>query len=371
MQITDTTRAWLVQNMPRTERAVAQLPDLKGVRMAMSMHLDIKMLPLVEGLRARGAELFITTCNPTTVRNEVVAAMQACGARVEAYKDMPEEEWNAAIRAGIEWGPTHLCEMGSDYTHYMTMHGMALPAVKAGLEATGSGINRLQGQLPPWPIFNWDDVPIKEGLHNRHMVGLTTWQAFFGRTLLSLHEKRVLVVGYGTVGQGLAASARAYGGQIMVAEIDPGRSLQAAYDGYLTGSVAELAPLADVIVTGTGARHVIPAAVIATLKNNCFLLNSGHRVDEIELDALTAHPHVDLVPMVTRYTLPSGKSVQLFAGGAMANLTAGEGDSLNAFDVTLALMAEGIGHIVGAGQNAAHGVHLLPQPVWERACPPA
>jgi adenosylhomocysteinase len=370
MDITDNTRAWLAQNMPRTIRAIAALPDLTGVRMAMNMHLDLKMLTLVEGLAARGAELFVTTCNPTTVRNEVADAMRACGAQVQAYKDMPDAEWHAAIKAGVEWGPTHLCEMGADYTHYLMTTGAALPSVKAGLEATGSGISRLQGKLPPWPIFNWDDVPIKEGLHNRHMVGLTTWQAFFGRTLLSLHEKRVLVVGYGTVGQGLAASARTYGGQVMVAEIDPGRGLQAAYDGWLTGSVAELAPLADVIVTGTGARHVIPISVIETLKDNCFLLNSGHRIDEIDIVALEAHPHEDIIPMVTRYALPSGKSVQLFAGGAMANLTAGEGDSLNAFDVTLALLAEGIGHIVGVGQAAAPGVHLLPQHVWERACPP-
>lgn len=371
MNITDNSRSWLAQNMPRTMRAVAGLPDLNGIRMAMNMHLDLKMLPLVEGLRARGAELFITTCNPTTVRNEVAEAMRAAGARVEAYKDMPDAEWQAAIRAGVEWGPTHLCEMGADYTHYLMTTGATLPSVKAGLEATGSGINRLQGKLPPWPIFNWDDVPIKEGLHNRHMVGLTTWQAFFGRTLLSLHEKRVLVVGYGTVGQGLAASARAYGGQVMVAEVDPGRLMQAAYDGWLTGSVGELAPLADVIVTGTGAHHVVPFAVMEQLKDGCFLLNSGHRIDEIEIAALAGMPHGDPVPMVRRYIMPSGKSVHLFAGGAMANLTAGEGDSLNAFDVTLALMAEGIGHIVGVGQDAPAGVHLLPQDVWQRACPPA
>jgi len=34
------------------------------------------------------------------------------------------------------------------------------------------------------------------------MVGLTTWTMFFERTWLSLHGKRVVVVGYGLVGQG-------------------------------------------------------------------------------------------------------------------------------------------------------------------------
>ena len=367
--MTEITPIWARVHMPRTARAVEKLPDMRGVRLAMNMHLDMKMLPLVEGLAGRGADLFITTCNPATVRNEVVDAMRATGARVEAFRDMPEDDWRAAIRAGLDWGPTHLCEMGSDYTHMLLSEGMTMPPVRAGLEATGSGINRLQGALPPWPIFNWDDLPVKEGLHNRHMVGLTTWNAFFTRTLLSLHEKTVLVVGYGSVGQGLAASARAFGGTVMVAEVDPARLLQARYDGYLTGTVAALAPLADVIVTGTGGHHVVPFSVITRLKDGCFLLNAGHRIDEIELAPLQDLPQIKALPAVTTYQISAENSIHLFVDGAMANLVGGEGDSLNAFDMTLAVMAEGIGHIVGDGEKAASGVHLLPRHVWERACP--
>lgn len=357
---------WVQTHMPRVMRAITRLPDLSHVRLAMNMHLDLKMLPLVRGLCDKGAQLYITTCNPTTVRDDVVQAMRSYGATVPAFAYMPDEAWNESILGGLDWAPTHLCEMGSDYTHALLQSGRPWPAVKAGLEATGSGINRLQGQLPPWPIFNWDDVPVKEDLHNRHMVGLTTWQAFFQRTLLSLHEKRVLVVGYGTVGQGLAASARAYGGTVMVAEVDPARAVQAAYDGWLTGSVEELAPLADVIVTGTGARHVLPWTVMQKLKNGCFLLNSGHRSDEMELAPLLEREVDAPVAFVTSHSLPSGNTVYLLAKGAMANLTAGEGDSLNSFDVTLAVMAEGIGHIVGSGVDASAGVHLLPREVWQR-----
>lgn len=367
--MTEITSRWAARHMVRLRRAIADLPDMSGIRLAMSMHLDMKMMSLVEGLAARGASLFITTCNPSTVRNDVVAAMRACGAQVEAWKDMPQEAWQAAIAAGLEWQPTHLSEMGSDFTHYLLTHDQPMPPVRAGLEATGSGVNRLQGKLPPWPIFNWDDLPVKEALHNRHMVGLTTWAAFFNRTLISLHEKTVLVIGYGSVGQGLAASARAFGGNVQVAEVDPARILQARYDGWQTGAVADLAPNADVIVTGTGARHVLPFNLIERLKDGCFLLNVGHRNDEIELDPLRALPAEQSLPTVATYALPDGREFHLFGGGSMANLTAGEGDSLNAFDMTLAVMVEGIGHIVGAGEHAEPGVHLLPRPVWERACP--
>ena len=56
------------------------------------------------------------------------------------------------------------------------------------------------------------------------------------------------------------------------------------------------------------------------------------------------------MPYVNAYQL-NEKTVYLLANGSMFNLTAGYGDSLNAFDVTLAVMAAGIGHIVGAGRG--------------------
>ena len=42
--------AWASQNMPRTLRQVAALPDLSEVRLACCMHLDMKMIPLVQGI---------------------------------------------------------------------------------------------------------------------------------------------------------------------------------------------------------------------------------------------------------------------------------------------------------------------------------
>ena len=368
MSVAESQMRWMELNMPRTRRAIADLPILEGVRLAMSMHLDAKMLPFVRGLLDHGAKLFITTCNPSTVRNDVVATMQDFGAEVFAHRDMAADELSRAIDSAIAWGPTHLCEMGADITCRILSSNNPATKIRAGLEATGSGISRLQGAGPHWPIFNWDDIPIKEGLHNRHMVGLTTWCAFFSQTYLSLHEKRVLVVGYGTVGQGLAATARAFGGAVMVAEIDAARLLQARYDGWVTGSVADLAPLSDVVVTATGAKNVLPWPLIQGLREGCFLMNSGHRADEIELAPLKATPTEQPLPHVTTHTLPNGRKIHLFAGGAMANLTAGEGDSLNAFDITLAAMTAGVAYIVGEGERAPAGVHLLPKDVWSRVC---
>lgn len=360
----DIELAWARRHMVRVKKALENLPDLRTVRLAMSMHLDLKTILLVEGLLEHKAQLYLVTCNPSTVRDEVVAYMGRIGAEAQAWHDMPEAAYQKATVDAIAWGPTHLCEFGADLTAAF-LEASQPAAVRASLEGTGSGIARLAGVRPPYPIFNWDDLPVKEGLHNRHMVGLTTWQTFFARTRLTLHGKKVAVIGYGLVGQGVAASARAFGGTVLVVEIDPARALQAAFDGWPVLSLAEALPQADVVVTVTGAKWVIPAESFQYLKDGTFLVNAGHRADEIDLAALNTYRHWTAVPHVEEYDL-DGKTVFLFAGGAMANLTAGEGDSLNAFDLTLALMVAGIGHIVGMGMEQPPGVYLLPRAVWEK-----
>ncbi|ROQ29781.1 adenosylhomocysteinase [Gallaecimonas pentaromativorans] len=355
--------AWASLHMPRTNAAVAALTDLSQVRLACNMHLDLKMAPLVTGLLDKGAKVFLTTCNPTTVQDDVVAYLVSKGAEAHAWRDMSEQDWSDSFDKALAWGPTHLCEMGADLTTRLHQSEQG-PAIVAGLEATGSGISRLGGVSPRYPIFNWDDLPVKEGLHNRHMVGLTAWHTFFQTTHLTLHEKTVIVIGYGLVGQGVAASAKAYGAQVQVAELDPARALQAKYDGWPVVDLAEAVKGADVIATATGAKGVLSERHLAVMKDGAFILNVGHVAQEIDVPFLKKHPHSQPMPHVNAYALP-GRTLYLLADGSMFNLTAGYGDSLNAFDVTLAVMASGIGHIVGAGQQAEPGLYLLPESAWK------
>ncbi|VTN10176.1 Adenosylhomocysteinase [Raoultella terrigena] len=98
------------------------------------------------------------------------------------------------------------------------------------------------------------------------MVGLTAWHTFFQTTHLTLHEKKVLVIGYGLVGQGVAAAAKAFGGQVMVAEIDPARRLQAAYDGWHVVELQDAMASADVIATATGAKKVVNSSALEKAK---------------------------------------------------------------------------------------------------------
>ena len=124
---------------------------------------------------------------------------------------------------------------------------------------------------------------------------------------------------------------------------------------------------ADVIATATGAYGVVNARHLDTMKDGAFILNVGHVAQEIDVPYLKDNASHSLpMPYVNAYNL-NGKTLFLLADGSMFNLTAGYGDSLNAFDVTLAVMAAGIGHIVGEGANSANGLYLLPESAWKAA----
>ncbi len=364
--------SWVRRNMPLTEEQIAALPTLTKVRLACSVHLEIKTLPFFEAFLEKGGEIFLATCNPQTVRDEVVNRLVSHGARAHAWRGMTGKDQDEAAQQALAWRPTHLYEMGANLVAWLmeaTLRGPQEASVVAGLEATGSGISRISallraGQELRFPVFNCDDVPIKEGLHNRHLVGVSTWQAFMEKTQLSLHGRRVLVVGFGLVGQGVAEAARAFGGTVSVADKDPARALFASYAGYRTGSLEDLAAEADVIVTATGRPGVLAARHIALLKEGCFLLNVGHAPDEIDVSALG--PRREVVPHVEEAE-PGGAKVYLFAGGSMANLTAGQGDPLNSFDITMATLAAGLRFLVSSeAARFPPGLHPLPRSAWEQ-----
>jgi adenosylhomocysteinase len=358
--------SWVRRNMPLTRAAVEALPDLRGVRLACSIHLEQKVAPAIEEMLRRGAAVFLTTCNPDTVRDSVVSHLAGAGAQGHAWKGMGSADRSEAVRRALAWGPTHLWEMGA--TLACAIPADAKQAPSAGLECTGSGISRLRalavaGAFPPFPVFDCDEVPIKEGLHNRYLVGQTLWQTFTHRTLLSLHRKRVLVVGYGPVGMGVALTARALGGTVSVAERDPARAVQARYEGFPAGTLEELLPSADVVVTATGARGVLAARHLPLLPDGCILLNVGHTADEIEVAALG--PLAPVIPFLEEARVGS-RTVYLFSGGSMANLVAGLGDTLNSFDITLATMIAGLGFVLSKDARAfLPGLHPLPRSAWE------
>lgn len=354
---------WLRDFTPATADAAASLPSLRDERLLVVCHLDLKMIPYFEALLKAGAEVQACAANPATTRDEVAEHLRTLGVDVPARRDDPPARHAAHLQAAIEAGPTLLSEMGADAS---AATGGRLESVRGGLEATGTGINRLQDLGLAYPVFDWDAAPVKQGLHNRHLVGLMAANTFLNVTGLSLYGKTVLVVGYGPVGRGAADAARSFGAIVEVCDADPAARLAAAHLGYPTPTLEQGLPRADVVFTATGRDGVVPLDALAACKSGVFLANLGHTGGELPADDLRGHLVDEPRPHVERCEL-GGKTIYLLSGGAMFNLAAGPGDPYDTFDLVTALVIEATGFLATEGVEYPPGIHPLPKKVQDRA----
>ena len=110
----DRALAWARAHMPRTQAQLARLPALDGVRLACSIHLTGHVFDSLAALLAHGAKLFLTTCNPATVQDDVIDALAERGAHGRPWRGMAAAAQAAAVADALAWQPTHLFEMGAD-----------------------------------------------------------------------------------------------------------------------------------------------------------------------------------------------------------------------------------------------------------------
>jgi adenosylhomocysteinase len=336
-----------------------------GERLLVVCHLDVKTVPYFEALVEKGAEVWAHAANPATTRDAVADHLGSMGVHARARKGDPPERHAAHLESAVAAGPTLLSEMGADAT--VATRGR-LQGVRGGIEATGTGIKRLAGLDLRYPVFDWDGVPIKQGLHNRHLVGLMATNTFLNVTGLSLYGKAALIVGYGPVGRGAADAARAFGAAVTVCDPDPAARLAAAHLGFpATPRLEEGLVGADVVFTATGRDGAVPFDALSSHgKSGAFLANLGHTSGELPVKAL--RPHLKDVPRphVGRYEV-EGKTLYLLAGGEMFNLAAGPGDPYDTFDLVTALMLEATGFLATDGVGYPPGIHRLPKEVQDRA----
>jgi adenosylhomocysteinase len=353
--------AWLRTFTPATALAASRLPSLAGERLLLVCHLDVKMVPLFEALTAAGAELRACAANPATTRDAVAEHLRAIGVHCPARENDPPERHARHLRSAIETRPTLLSEMGADAS---AATGGRLGSVRGALEATGTGVRRLRDLDLRYPVFDWDAVPIKQGLHNQHLVGLMALNTFLDVTGLSVYGKTVLVLGYGPVGRGVADAARSFGAAVKVHDPSPAARLAAAHLGYPTPDLHEALPGADLIITATGHDGALPPEVLHLCKHGAFLANVGHTSGELPIQRLKENVQDAPRPHVERCVV-DGKTLYLLAGGAMFNLAAGPGDPYDTFDLVTALMLEATSFLVTEGTEYPPGLHLLPKKVQD------
>ena len=98
-----------------------------------------------------------------------------------------------------------------------------------------------EGQAP-FPAINVNDSVTKSKFDNKYGCKEFLVDGIRRGTDVMMAGKAAVVLGYGDVGKGSAASLRGAGARVMVTEVDPICALQAAMDGFEVVTMEDAAP---------------------------------------------------------------------------------------------------------------------------------
>lgn len=318
----------------------------KGLKVALSVHLEAKTAHLCEVMAAGGAEMFVTGSNPLSTQDDVAAALVHQGMNVFALHGASPEEYERGIRKVIEAGPNIIIDDGGDLVNMIHENYKELiPNVIGGCEETTTGILRLrmmnrENKLR-FPMMLVNDADCKHLFDNRYGTGQSVWDGINRTTNLIVSGKTVVVAGYGWCGKGVAMRAKGLGAKVIVTEIDPIKAMEAVMDGFKAMSMKEAAKEGDIFVTVTGCEDVITEEHFLCMKDGAICCNAGHfdcevnvaRLKEIAVSEKPARQNIQ------EYKLSDGRRIYILAEGRLVNLAAGDGHPAEIMDMSFAIQA--------------------------------
>jgi adenosylhomocysteinase len=240
------------------------------------------------------------------------------GARVEAGEDdliaVPTSEEEEALFAQIRK------RIAESPGWFATQRDM----LKGVSEETTTGVHRLyqmveKGELP-FPAINVNDSVTKSKFDNKYGCKESLVDGIRRATDTMMAGKVAVVMGYGDVGKGSAASLRGAGARVKVTEVDPICALQAAMDGFEVVRLEDVISKADIFITTTGNKDVIRIEHMREMKDMAIVGNIGHFDNEIQVANLKNHKWTNIKDQVDMIELPSGNRIILLSEGRLLNL---------------------------------------------------
>ena len=322
---------------------------LKGITIAGCLHVTKETGILARTLKAGGAEVYLCGSNPLSTQDDVSAALVKEGINVFAWHGNTDEEFYWCIRECLKAKPNILIDDGADMI--VTAHKEFPELIEDGTiiacqEETTTGVKRFKamdkaGDLKV-PLFPVNDARCKNQFDNELGTGQGIVAAIYGMHVL-FAGKNVLIAGFGHCSSGMALRARGLGANVTVTEVDAIKALQAKFNGYNVMPIKEALPNADIILTATGCKHVIPPTkeMFGLLKDGVILGNLGHFDIEVPTKELYEYAK-EINPVrkdVEELIFPDGKKVYLLAKGRLANLVLSEGHPSEVMDMSFALQS--------------------------------
>jgi adenosylhomocysteinase len=366
---------WAEREMPVLrlirERFALDKP-LQGVRLIACAHVTTETANLVRALQAGGAETLLIASNPLSTQDDVAASLvNDWGVPVFAIKGETTDTYNKHVRTALDYHPEIIIDDGSDVVATLIKEReQQMREVIGTTEETTTGIVRLRAMeasgVLTFPSIAVNNAQTKHLFDNRYGTGQSTLDGIIRATNILLAGRALVVIGYGWCGKGVALRARGMGANVIVAEIDPIKAVEAVMDGFRVMPMMEAAPLGDIFVTVTGNRHVIDGQHFALMKDGAIVCNSGHFDLELNLGALKemSEGPTNLRPFVEEYVIKrTRRRIIVLGEGRLINLAAAEGHPASVMDMSFANQALSVEYLVRNEGELKPGVHLLPQEV--------
>lgn len=316
---------------------------LAGMRVAGCLHVTKETAVLIETIRAAGAELSWSGCNPLSTQDEVAAWLASEGYSIHAWHGQSVEDFYWCIDRTLEFKPTLTLDDGADLI--VRVHGDKseyAAGVIGGTEETTTGVHRLRAMAEAgdlrYPVIAVNDAITKWDFDNVYGTGQSTIDGILRSTSVLIAGKTFVVAGYGHCGKGVAMRARGMGANVIITEVDPLPGLRAVMDGFRVMKMDEAAALGDIFCTATGIKDVIVGRHFDVMKDGAIISNTGHYDCEINIDDLAERSQsVRTIRAENQeYTLKDGRKVHLLAEGRLVNLAAAEGHPSEVMDMSFA-----------------------------------
>ena len=235
---------------------------LKGHRIAGCLHVTKETAVLIRTLRAAGAEVSWSGCNPLSTQDDVAAALAAEGTSIYAWHGLDKDEFYWCIDKTLEFKPTLTLDDGADLIFTVhAKHPELARDVVGGTEETTTGVHRLRamakdGKLQ-YPVIAVNDSETKWDFDNVYGTGQSSLDGILRASSVLLAGKTFVVAGYGHCGRGVALRAKGMGANVVVTEIKPTAALKATLEGFRVMTMDEAAKVGDIFITATGMKDVI------------------------------------------------------------------------------------------------------------------
>jgi adenosylhomocysteinase len=335
------------------ERFARERPFL-DIRIGCSLHVTAETANLVRTLAQGGAEVALCAPNPLSTQDDVVDALSADGIAVHArYGADPA----AGLEAVIATEPQLTMDDGADL-----VSALAASDLIGATEETTTGVIRARSLDLGFPLIALNEGRAKDLFDNRYGTGQSTLDGVLRATNVLLAGRRVVVIGYGRCGRGVAARAAGAGAHVAVCEVDPLAALEAAMDGYEVMLALDAAAVGDLFITATGNRDALRGEHFERMPDGAILCNAGHFDVEIDKDELEGERR-EVRPQVEEIRRADGRRLYLLAQGRVVNLAAAEGHPAAVMDVIFACQALAAELLVRERGKLDPGVQPLPEAI--------